>query len=173
MSRRTAGNQGKPPSPSRAVVLSFFHGRLRYSMTAPERSALAERLGTSLDPGGETSLSRQIADHIWLEVIGGVLETGERLPTVRQLAIHLELNPKTVEGAFEELERLGVVSARPGEGTYVTLTAQKGSERERRLKLESIGKEAVERADALGYSVNDLIDTIAELRGMRGSDRGQ
>jgi len=142
-------------------------------MTAPERNALAERLAAQLDPGGETSLTRQIADHIWLEVVSGVLETGERLPTVRQLAIHLGLSPKTIEGAVEELERLGVVSARPGEGTFVALNARDGSERERRLKLESIGKEAVERADALGYSVNDLIDTIAELRGMRGSHRGE
>ena len=138
-------------------------------MTAPERSAFAERMSLHLDAGGDTSLSRQIVDRIWVDVISGALETGERLPTVRQLAIDLGLNPKTVDGAYEELKKLGVVTDRPGEGTFVSLNAPNADERERRLRLDEIGRDAARGAESLGYTINDLIDALAELRSARSS----
>ncbi len=142
-------------------------------MTAPEHSALAERLASQLDAGGDTSLSRQIVDRIWVEVISGVLDTGERLPTVRQLAIDLGFNPKTIDAAYEELKKLGVVTDRPGEGTFVSLNAPKADERARRLKLDEVGRDAADGAESLGYTINDLIDALTELRSTRRSQRGR
>ncbi len=138
-------------------------------MTPPERSAFAERMASHLDVGGGTSLSRQIVDRIWVDVISGALETGERLPTVRQLAIDLGLNPKTVDVAYEELKNLGVVTDRPGEGTFVSLNAPNADERERRLRLDEIGRDAAKGTESLGYTINDLIDALAELRSARSS----
>ena len=119
------------------MLLSFSSEESTDGVTAPERSAFAERMSLHLDAGGDTSLSRQIVDRIWVDVISGALETGERLPTVRQLAIDLGLNPKTVDVAYEELKNLGVVTDRPGEGTFVSLNAPNADERERRLAIEA------------------------------------
>lgn len=133
-------------------------------MTDVGPTTLAEKLAVALDPGAEKPLSSQIVDQIWLEVISGTIETGERLPTVRQLAVHLGLNPKTVHRAYEQLERLGIVSTRPGEGTYVRLNVPDDDARRRRGELELCGLEAVARAEALGFSVEDLLDMLDDIR---------
>ena len=93
-------------------------------------------------------------------VISGTLETGERLPTVRQLAIDLALNPKTVEAAYEELKQLGVLTDQPGEGTFVSLNAPNADERLRRLRLDEIGRDAANAAENLEYTIDDLIDAL-------------
>jgi len=133
-------------------------------MTDVGPTTLAEKLAATLDPGAEKPLSSQIVDQIWLEVISGTIETGERLPTVRQLAVHLGLNPKTVDRAYEQLERLGIVSTRHGEGTYVRLNVPDDDARRRRGELELCGLEAVARAEALGFSVEDLLDMLDDIR---------
>jgi len=143
-------------------------------MTDVGPTTLAARLATALDPGAAKPLSSQIVDQIWLEVISGTIDTGERLPTVRQLAVHLGLNPKTVDRAYEQLERLGIVSTRPGEGTFVRLNVPDDDARRRRGELELCGLEAVARAEALGFSVEDLLDLLDDIRAAvrnQGRDR--
>jgi GntR family transcriptional regulator len=125
---------------------------------------LATKLASVLDPGAAQPLSSQIVDQVWLEVISGTIETGERLPTVRQLAVHLGLNPKTVDRAYQQLEQLGIVSTRPGEGTFVRLNVPDDDARRRRGELEQCGLDAVARAEALGYSVEDLLDMLDDIR---------
>jgi GntR family transcriptional regulator len=133
-------------------------------MTDVGPTPLATKLAAVLDPGDAQPLSSQIVDRIWLDVISGALETGERLPTVRQLAIDLGLNPRTVGRAYEQLERLGVVSTRPGEGTFVSLNVPDEDARTRRLAFEQCALEALTRAEALGFSIEDLLDTLDDIR---------
>jgi GntR family transcriptional regulator len=128
-----------------------------------ERAGLAERLALYLDKGSGEPLFRQIADRVWLEVVSGTLETGERLPTVRQFAIDLGVPPGTVERAYEELERLGLLVRRPG-GTFITLSSPDTPELERRAQLERLCRELLERAETLGFSPTELMDTLTDLR---------
>jgi GntR family transcriptional regulator len=125
---------------------------------------LAAKLAALLDPGDERPLSSQIVDRIWLDVISGAIETGERLPTVRQLAIDLGINPKIVDRAYQRLERLGVVSTRPGQGTYVSLSVPDEEARRSRREFEQCALDAVARAEALGFSIDDLLDTLDDIR---------
>lgn len=134
------------------------------TLTVPERSPLADRLASSLDRGADRSLSRQIVDWIWRDIVDGTLETGERLPTARQLAVDLGLNPKVVTRAYDELTRLGVVSSRAGEGTFVALSVPDGERRARRMELESVARHAADRALGLGFAIDDLMDVLDELR---------
>ena len=73
---------------------------------------VAVEIKVSLDHGSRTALYQQIVDRIWLDVIEGTLEPGQRLPTVRQLAVSLEVHLDTVSRAYGQLERLGVVHGR-------------------------------------------------------------
>ncbi|UCD24594.1 MAG: GntR family transcriptional regulator [Gemmatimonadota bacterium] len=136
-------------------------------MTDTGESTLAARLAEALDPGAEQPLSNQIADRIWLDVIGGTIETGERLPTVRQLAVHLGVTPKVVERAYEQLERLGIVSTRPGQGTFVRLNVPDNEVRERRRELEQCSLDAVAHAESLGFSIEELLDALDDIRTAR------
>lgn len=61
----------------------------------------------------------QIVNQVKRAVASGVLVPGDRLPTVRQLAVDLTINPNTVAKAYQELEREGVISTVPGRGTFV------------------------------------------------------
>lgn len=123
----------------------------------------------SLDHGGRAPLYRQIVDRVWLDVIEGALEPGTRLPTVRQLAVHLGVHLDTVARAYQQLEDLGVVHTHPGAGTFVGLHAPRQAEIERQRRIEEICRVAIEDARAVGATVEDLLDALREMR--RGTKR--
>ena len=133
-------------------------------MSNLERSDIAKRLAAHLDSGRQQPLSRQIVDCVWLEVVEGTLQTGDRMPTVRQLSIELGLTPRAIDRAYQHLEQLGVLATRPGEGTFVSLNAPDGEIRERWVKLDELCREAASQAGALGFSIDDLIDALVDLR---------
>lgn len=117
-----------------------------------------------LDHGGRTPLYRQIADRVWLDVIEGTLEPGIRLPTVRQLAVHLGVHLNTVTRAYQQLEILGVVRNRRGEGTFIGIHASQQAEVERQKRIEEICRDAIEDGDAVGATVADLMEVMREMR---------
>jgi len=121
-------------------------------------------INLDLEHGGRTPLYRQIVDRIWLDVIDGTLESGTRLPTVRQLAVHLGVHLDTVARAFQQLESLGVVRNRRGEGTFIGIHASRQAEVERQKRIEEICRDAIEDGDAVGATVADLIDVMREMR---------
>lgn len=126
-------------------------------------STISARLAAAIDPTLERPLARQLAEHLWTEVIDGTLEAGERLPTVRQLAIDLGVHPRIVERAFAELERRGVVRIDPG-GAFVCLIDAEPDAAERARALEQLCVEAAERAEQLGFEIDDLLDGLSDLR---------
>lgn len=107
---------------------------------------------------------RQIVDRLWVAVAEGELATGIKLPTVRELAVSLSVHPNTIQRAYDELELLGVVVRRPGEGTVVGVTRSNRDELERRARLEHLCREIIARAAELGYSTSDVIDVMSALR---------
>jgi GntR family transcriptional regulator len=62
----------------------------------------------------------QLRDQILLAVRSGVLEAGERLPTMRQVAVSLKVDLNTVRHAYDELERLGALTLERGRGSFVS-----------------------------------------------------
>ncbi len=127
-------------------------------------SELAKRLASSVDPSSGDPVAHQLVEQIWLEVVEGSIETGARMPTVRGLAIQLGVTPRSVKWAYDELERLGVVATRPGEGTFVKLTPASDEERRRRQAFLDLCGDSVQKARALGYDVDDLMGALAEFR---------
>jgi GntR family transcriptional regulator len=73
----------------------------------------------SIDPNSPVPVYLQIADHIRGAVAAGVYRPGEAIPSVRVLALDLTVNPNTVQRAFEELEREGLIEVRKGLGMFV------------------------------------------------------
>ena len=72
-----------------------------------------------LDPRSPNPLYAQIAGTIRVAVAAGELESGQTLPSVRQLAMRLRVNPATVVQAYRDLEAEGFVEMRQGAGTFI------------------------------------------------------
>ncbi len=62
----------------------------------------------------------QIVDSFRERIAAGVLQPGEKLPSVRELAAELAINPNTIQRAYRELESAGWVQSQPGKGCFVT-----------------------------------------------------
>jgi GntR family transcriptional regulator len=127
--------------------------------------SLVARLRTDLPATGSEPLALRLADRVWAGVVEGEIASGERLPTVRELAVALGTSPRTVERAYERLEQLGVVHPRPGEGTFVSLAPPPEEEHRRQQALRALAREAVERARELGFDPDDLVEAVADWRG--------
>ena len=100
-----------------------------------------------VDPGSSEPLFLQIVNRVKQAVALGRLEPGDRLPSVRELAKELVINPNTIARAFRELESEGVTLSRRGSGTFVAerKVVLKADERRRRLRdaLEAALRDAV------------------------------
>ena len=112
---------------------------------------------------------RQIIDRVRLGLADGTLGTGDKLPTVRSLAVELKVNPNTVARAYHDLELVGVVETRVGSGTYVAESRPRLPEFERQHQIERLCAELVAKAQGLGFSMDELIESLEGLR--RGSRR--
>jgi len=125
---------------------------------------LYPRLAARLREGGSGPVSRLVVEEIWLAVVEGALDSGQRLPTTRELAIALGVSPRTIERAYEELERRGVIGTRGGAGTFVSLAPPPEAEHERHRQFAELCGDTVRRAGELGFGVDDLVDALAEFR---------
>jgi GntR family transcriptional regulator len=93
----------------------------------------------------------------------GTLSVGDQLPTVRQLAVDLSINPNTVARAYRELELCGVLETHQGTGTFISAQEIRGANEERSRQLAQIVADSVARAGAIGFTVGDLIEELREL----------
>jgi GntR family transcriptional regulator len=100
----------------------------------------------------------QIMDEVRRALVVGLLRPEDPLPSVRQLAADLRLNPNTVAQAYRELERDGVVHVRRGQGTYVSERASGSAERE--LLAQEVAHRALVDAHRHGVGAEELVTAI-------------
>ena len=116
-----------------------------------------------LDLASGVPVYRQIVDRVLLAVATGVLQGGAQLPTVRQVAVDLAINPNTVMRAYRELELRGAITTQQGVGTFVTRAPIEVNHVEREARLGRLAAECAARAGAEGFSVSELIARLEEL----------
>lgn len=121
--------------------------------------------GFKLDPHSGVPVYRQIIDQVQAGLASGTLARGDQLPTVRHVAVELEINPNTVLRAYRELEIRGVLDTQQGTGTFVSdrpVAAEDEGERAR--KLEQLVSDTVARAGAAGFSVKEVVEAMQKRR---------
>ena len=116
-----------------------------------------------LDVTSGVPVYRQVIDQILIAIAVGALAAGDQLPTVRQLAVDLEVNPNTVVRAYKELEIRGILTTQQGMGTFVTRKEVRPDEADRQRRLTRMVGEFVARAGAEGYSVTEIMQRLGEL----------
>ena len=116
-----------------------------------------------LDLNSGVPVYRQIIAQVRGGIASGALAAGDQLPTVRQLAVDLEVNPNTVVRAYRELEFGGLLETHQGTGTFISAQKMKRADAERERQLAQIVADCVARAGAAGFNLDDLIE---QLRGL-------
>src|ERR1700735_1811543 len=106
---------------------------------------------------------RQLIDPARSGIASGSLPAGDQLPTVRQLAVDLAINPNTVMRAYRELELGGLLETHQGTGTFITKKKLEKNSAERERQLGQMAGEFAARAGAAGFSLEDLIDRLRDL----------
>jgi GntR family transcriptional regulator len=106
---------------------------------------------------------RQIIDQVRGGIASGALASGDQLPTVRQLAVDLEINPNTVVRAYRELELGGLLETHQGTGTFISAQKMKRKDEERERQLAQIVGDCVSRAGAAGFKLDELIEELRTL----------
>ena len=124
--------------------------------------------GFRLDPHSGVPVYRQIIDQVLAGIAAGSLASGDQLPTVRQVAVDLAINPNTVVRAYREMEIRGVIETQQGMGTFVSHKKIKQDEVERQRRLTQIVTDFVARAGAAGFTVADLMEQLRAYENQRG-----
>jgi GntR family transcriptional regulator len=124
-----------------------------------------------LDVRSGVPVYRQIIDQVTGGMAAGALHSGDQLPTVRQVAVDLAINPNTVMRAYRELEIRGVLETQQGTGTFISQQKVKRAEVERQRQLGQLVGEFVARAGAAGFNIGDLLEQLHEIQGETGKAR--
>jgi len=114
-----------------------------------------------------TPLYAQLERAIRFAIATERLRVGERLPTVRQLAVDLRINANTVAKVYTELEREGVLETRRGVGTFVRtrdLPVLRGRRSDRERELRLLMDRFLSEATALGFSPDEVLEHLAGRR---------
>lgn len=117
-----------------------------------------------LDLHSGVPVYRQIIDQVMGGIAAGALSGGDQLPTVRQVAVDLSINPNTVVRAYREMEIRGVLETQQGMGTFISQKKVKRDEVERQRLLNQLVVEFVSRAGAAGFTVQDLMDQLNDRK---------
>ena len=121
-----------------------------------------------LDYRNTRPIYMQIVERLRQEILAGVLAEGEQLPSVREMAMELAINPNTMQRAYRELEVQGWIYSVPGKGSYVCDIARAGAARCKEL-LASLDRLVAELV-SLGYDREQVIRYLNSQEGGGGCD---
>ena len=121
------------------------------------------RFEFTLDLHTGVPVYRQLIDQVRAGIAAGSLAAGDQLPTVRQLAVDLAINPNTVMRAYRELELGDLLETHQGTGTFISNKKPENKTAERERQLSQMAAEFAARAGAAGFTLEELINRMREL----------
>jgi len=107
-------------------------------------------------------LFRQLIDQVQGALAAGRLKVGDQLPTIRQVAVDLAINPNTVTRAYREMEIRGLLETQQGTGTFIAEQQIETDSRIRNRQIKQLATEMIARAGASGFSLTELMDALRE-----------
>src|SRR5579863_1746392 len=117
-----------------------------------------------LDDASGVPVYLQIREQVQHAISRGELRPGDQLPTVREVAVNLEINPNTVNRAYADLERESVLTSRRGRGTFINDRKHQTSDMSaQRTRIRDIARRALGEARAFGFKAEELIEAITRV----------
>ena len=117
-----------------------------------------------LDLHSGVPVYRQLIDQVQAAVASGALAPADQLPTVRQVAVDLAINPNTVSRAYREMEIRGLLDTQQGTGTFIADRRVEYSKDERERQLAQLVGEFVSRAGAAGFTLKQLMKALRDMQ---------
>src|SRR5215472_1698713 len=127
------------------------------------RAVQATVFAFALNESNGIPVYRQIIDQVQAAIASGRLGPGAQLPTVRQVAVDLAINPNTVMRAYRELEIRGVLTTQQGTGTFIAARPVERDDTHRERLLDQFVSEFVARAGAGGFTLPEVIARLRDL----------
>ena len=103
----------------------------------------------------------QIMDIIKMDIVTGKLKSNDKLPSVREMATNMNVNPNTLQRSYQELERLGIVYTQRGTGTFVGEEKDMVDDLKREMAKEVIDS-FILRMKNLGFDNNEIIKSVSK-----------
>jgi GntR family transcriptional regulator len=105
----------------------------------------------------------QIRDQILAAIGAGRLKAGERLPTMREVAVKLKIDLNTVRHAYEVIQESGAITLVPARGSYVAETPLRVDAESRQIKVDRLAEQTAAAASAAGINLLQLIKRLNEI----------
>ena len=123
----------------------------------------AQEFAFRLDAHSGVPVYRQLIDQVLAAVATDTLRTGDQLPTVRQVAVDLAINPNTVMRAYREMEIRGILDTQQGAGTFIAEQQPALPEEERNRRLDQLANDLVARAGSLGFTLAEVLELLEQM----------
>lgn len=117
-----------------------------------------------LDTKSGVPFYRQIIQMVEYNMYVGKLKPGDKLPTIRSLAINLKINPNTIAKAYTELEIRGLVQTQSGSGTFISNKKIDINAIEMEKKINELCAEFINKTKSLGISKDEIIETLKNFK---------
>lgn len=116
----------------------------------------------SLDPTNGVPIYRQVIRQIEYAILSERMKPGDRLPTIRSLAVALKINPNTIAKAYNELEIRGILVTQVGSGTYISDKKPSPDDDGRKQKIQEVLSRFMQEMKGLGVDKRELLSLIGE-----------
>jgi GntR family transcriptional regulator len=117
----------------------------------------------TIDSRSSKSIYEQIIEKIKENIIKGILKPGDKLPSVRELASLITINPNTISKAYNELERMNAIEVIRGKGTFVAQNFKPTMDEEKMKEIKEQMKNIIIEAHYIGVDKDTLIDLFNEI----------
>lgn len=116
-----------------------------------------------IEPSG-VPIYVQVRDQVLRAIGAGVLKPGERMPTMRQVAVALRIDLNTVRHAYDALARTGAITIQPARGTFVANRPPPANDTAQRQRIDDLAHRTIASARAAAIDPTDLAERIIAIQ---------
>ncbi len=116
----------------------------------------------TIDVMSRVPVYEQLIKQVEDQVLKGIMKEGDKMPSVRSLSMELSTNPNTIQKAYTELDRKGIVVSVPGKGSFISAKAVKIVGNQSKEQFSEL-KEIVRKLAYAGVSKSEITDMIEEV----------
>jgi len=129
-------------------------------MNSTKKQERADNINFTLDNANGAPIYRQIIQQIEYAILSGRMKPGDRLPTIRSLAVELKTNPNTIARAYSELEIRGILATQVGSGTYIADKKPVVEDDSLNRKIREVLSRFVQEMRDLGVEKREMVRSV-------------